>query len=192
MLFPPNIVFKIVIICIWQTKATISILRCVSLAHVRRVPLFIYLKLELLGCSRWESSVLQIPNYPPKCWYQFIPPPAIYNSSWFTSNSISLGIIKNFYFCLWESNKMILYYLTCSSLIPKKIDNLFVYLLPRWASSLVNCLFIYFMQFLLGNFSSTDYSSFVGYRIENIFSQSMVWFLALFIVFLVVKFVCFM
>lgn len=87
---------------------------------------------------------------------------------------------------------MILYYLTCSSLIPKKIDNLFVYLLPRWASSLVNCLFIYFMQFLLGNFSSTDYSSFVGYRIENIFSQSMVWFLALFIVFLVVKFVCFM
>lgn len=44
---------------------------------------------------------------------------------------------------------MIFYYLICGSLIPKKIDNLFVYLLPIWISPSVNYLFIYFIQFLL-------------------------------------------
>lgn len=44
---------------------------------------------------------------------------------------------------------MVFYYLICGSLLPKKIDNLFVYLLPIWISPSVNYLFIYFIQFLL-------------------------------------------
>lgn len=50
-----------------------------------------------------------------------------------------------------------------------------------------------FYPIFIGNFPTTKYSSFVGYRLENIFSQSMVWLLTLLMVFLVVqKFVCFM